>query len=81
MGSDVSALIVEKHVAERQNAAGLIDSRSDAVILFARLVCRHEMFPAVLDPLYRSAKCHAGRAYEEIFGVQLAANAKSAADM
>src|SRR5207302_9895463 len=56
-----------------------IDRDARPVALLARVIGRHQMLAAVLDPFDRAAESERREAYEKILGVKLAANAKSAA--
>ena len=60
-----------------------IDRRvgADAMPLLTGMVCRDEMFAAVLDPFDRTAEAKCRQRHQHIFRVELATYAETATDM
>jgi hypothetical protein len=81
VGAHIAALVGEDLVLEPEDEAARIDRRAQPVDLIARLVRRHQVLVAVLDPLHRALELQRGMAHEDVLGVELAAHAEAAADM
>ena len=79
VGAHVGALVEDKFVLERQDAALFIDRDAGVVMLLARVIGRHQMLAPVLDPFDRAAEPHCGETDEEILRVELAPDAEAAA--
>src|SRR6185437_155970 len=77
----VSAIVVEKFVIDCKNFAIFVDGGTDFVVLLARMIGRDQMFAPVLDPFYRTSECQRGRAHQNIFRIDFAAHAETAADV
>ena len=69
----------------RSRRATIVPSRrtpiSDVVILLPRVVGRHQVLAAVLDPLHRTAQAHRRPRHHEVLGIELAAYAEAAAHL
>jgi hypothetical protein len=81
VSADITALVEPELVVETEDEAALVNRAAHAMDLAARLVGRHEMLVAVLDPLDRPAEAQGGGAGQDVLGIKLAADAKPAADM
>src|SRR5262249_17899867 len=81
MRAHVAALVVEELVVDREDAAVAIDRSADLVTLLARVVGGDEMLAPVLDPFHRPAEPERGEADQDVLGIELAADAKTAADV
>jgi hypothetical protein len=77
----VGALVVEELVVDRQDAATGVDRRAHAMTLLARVVARHQVLPAILDPLYGAAETQRSHAGQKILRIQLAAHPEAPADV
>src|SRR5262249_19757849 len=62
-------------------AALRVHAGAHAMVLFARMIGRDQVLAAVLDPFDRPAKMQRRGTDQNIFGIQFAANAETAADM
>ena len=81
MGAHVGALVVEDLVLDRQNAAVAIDGGAGVMVLLARMVRGDQVLAAILDPLDRPAQAHRRGTHQHVFGIKLAADTETAADM
>ena len=81
MGAHIGALVVEDLVLDRENAAVAIDGGANVVTLLARMVRGDQVLAAILDPLDRPAQAHRRGTHQHVFGIKLAADTETAADM
>src|ERR1700733_8005241 len=81
MCANVRALIVKTDVVDPEESAFFIEGCANLVSLLAGMVGRHQMFTAVLDPFHRAPQPHGGGENQNFFRIDLAADAKAAADM
>ena len=79
--AQIGALIVPELVVDRENAAVAIHGGPDLVGLLTRMVGADQVLAAVLDPFHRPAEPHRGDADQHVLGIELAADAETAADM
>src|SRR5215471_20527153 len=77
----VAPLVEPEFVVQAKDKAVLVHCGAYPMERAPRLVGRHQMLVAVLDPLDRPSEPQRRGANQNILGIQLAANAKPAADM
>ena len=70
----------ERAVDGEQPAVG-VDRRAHGKMLLARMVRRHQVLAAVLDPFHRTIESERGETDEHVLRVEFAADAEAAADM
>src|SRR5205807_279724 len=66
---------------DTEDPAVAIDGGADAMQLLTRVVCGDEMLASILDPFDRPSQSQCCRAHQDVFRVELAANAKPTSDM
>src|SRR5205814_6458826 len=76
-----SAAIDEVIVADREDAAVIIEPDFDIMQLIARMGGAHQMFAAILDPAHRPAKPMSEKGDQQVFGIDVSLAAKAAADI
>ena len=81
VGADIGALVVEEIAVDTADGAVGVHGCANPVALFARMVGRLQVLPAVLDPLDRPAEAERRGADQILFRVELAADAEPAADL
>ena len=81
VGPDVGALVRPEFDLEAEDEAARIDRSAHLVHLIARVVGRDQMLAAVLDPFDRPAQAARGETDQHVLGIELAADAETAADV
>ncbi len=81
VGADIGAHVAPDMAAHAENAAVARAGDLELAIDLARVVGRHQVLAAVLDPLHRPAEQPRGERDEEILRIELAAHAEAAADV
>ena len=81
MGADIGALVVEDLVLDAEDMAVLVDRDAREMALLAALVGAHQVLAAVLDPFHRPVEPHRRDQHQQVLGIELAADAETAADM
>src|SRR5258708_38464437 len=81
MGAHIGALRMEELVVDSQHAAMGIHRGTQQMALLARMIGGEEMLAPVLDPLHRPPEAQCGNGGKHVFRIELAADAKTAADM
>src|SRR5260221_5761063 len=75
----ISAVVVKEFVFDSKDVALRIDRSADAMILLARMIGGDQMFAAVLYPFDWTFEFQRCGTYQNVFGINLAANAEPAA--
>ncbi len=75
------AAIDDKIIAQRQDAAGVVETDLDVVDLVARMAGAQHVLVAVLDPFHRPAEPARQIGDQQIFRIDVALDAKAAADV
>ena len=81
VGAHIGALIVEEAVLDAENEAARIHGGANLVALLARMIGRHEMLLAILDPFDRPAEPQRAEADQHVLRIELAPHPEAAAHM
>ena len=81
VGAHIGALVVKEFVVDAEDTAVGVYRRPDTMELLARMIGGDEMLAPILDPFHRPAEAERRGADQDILGIELATDAKAAADM
>jgi len=79
--ADVGPGVVQESVAQRQKVPVHAESDRDVVHLLARMVAGAKMLFPILGPGDRAAKANGAKRDQEVFRIELAADAEPATNM
>ena len=75
------AAIDDEMIAQREDAAFVVEADVDIVDLVARVTGTHQMLAAVLDPLHRPSELAGQKRNQQIFRIDMTFDAEAAADV
>ena len=81
VGADIGAHVAVDVAAQAEDVAVARAGDLDVAIDLARVIGRHQVLAAVLDPFHRAADVAGRERDQEILGIELAAHAEAAADV
>ena len=81
IGADIGAHVAVDVAAQAEDGAIARARDLEVAVDLARVIGRHQMLAAILDPFDRAADMAGRERDEEILGIELAAHAEAAADV